>query len=265
MGVGCFEGTVPEMERYEIVAKLKGLHAALANRLKDPRSRYFDPPTVLEFFDSYARLRDALRALLPTLFGDLPVRERPTPSNTTDYEGRGYIIRQPLELILQDMKYALDVVASTPVVDTPSMRITREGVFFAGQYFDALRLVVELVAAATTSIVLIDSYIGTETLDLLAGRHPGTVTCVLTKELPPTVRVVAQAFKKQHGLLEIRSSQSFHDRFLILDDKDFYHFGASLKDFGKRGFMFSAIEEPDVLAEIRRKFQQEWVVATVVV
>lgn len=251
------------MAHYETLAKLKALHGALADRIKDPRHRYFDFPIALEFFERYAPLRDALREQLPSLLGDIPVRSLPASSNTTDFEGRGYITREKLDLLLRDMQYILDVAAATPTVDVPSMKITREGVFFAGQYFDALRQVADLIASAKTSLVLIDGFIGKETLDLMAGKAPSTGVQILTKDLLPQVKVIADAFQKQHKGLEIRSSQAFHDRFLIIDEKDFYHFGASIKDLGRRGFMFSVIEEPEVLSDIRRKFQQEWLKAHV--
>jgi hypothetical protein len=253
------------MEKHKILAKLKALQSALAEHLKDPRGRYFDPPAVLEYFDRYAHIRDALRSQFPDVFEDLPVRRTPTPSKTTDFNGRGYIERNHLEVLNEDMQYILTVMASIPAVDVPSMKVTREGVFFSGQYFDALRQVADIVASAKMSIVLVDGYIGVETLDVLAGKAGGVNVQILTKNVSSQVKVLAEAFQRQYGHLEIRSAQAFHDRFLIIDDSEFYHFGASIKDLGKRGFMFSRIEEPDVTTGIRSKFQQEWSAATIIV
>jgi hypothetical protein len=81
---------------------------------------------------------------------------------------------------------------------------------------------------------------------------------ILTKPLPPATTVLAKAFNSQHGGLAIKSSQAFHDRFIILDDADFYHFGSSIKDLGKRGFMFSRIEEAEMIDVLRKNFQHEW-------
>lgn len=251
------------MEKHKILVRLKALQSALAERLKDPRGRYFDPQTVLEYFDRYAPIRDALRSHFPDVFEDLPVRKTATPSNTTDFNGRGYIQRHQLDVLNEDMQYILDVMAPTPAVDAPSINVTREGVFFSGQYFDALRQVADIVASAKMSIVLIDWYIAAETLDVLSGKTGGTNVQILTKNVSSQIRVLAEAFQKQHGHLDIRLSQAFHDRFLIIDDSEFYHFGASIKDLGKRGFMFSVIEEPDVTSKIRSKFQQEWCAARI--
>lgn len=121
------------------------------------------------------------------------------------------------------------------------------------------------MANAKNSIVLIDGYIGPETLDILAGKNAEALVQILTKKVSSQLKVLAQAFQKQYGNLEIRLSQSFHDRFLLIDDKEFYHFGASIKDLGKRGFMFSVIEEPDVISNICAKFQKEWVIANIVI
>jgi predicted nucleotide-binding protein len=102
------------MEKYLIIAKLRALYTILKKHLRDPRSRYFDPSTVLELFKIYDPLRDVLISQYPKLFGDLPVREVPSPIKTTDFDGRGYIVRQTLESLLQDMGYSIDVLAATP-------------------------------------------------------------------------------------------------------------------------------------------------------
>lgn len=250
------------MEQHEVVAKLKALRTVLAERL-DKSGRFFNPDFALEYFERYAPLRDELRAQLPSLFGELPVRAIPTPSDTTDFGGRGYIRREELERLMGDMNYVLNVLRGVSSADVPTMELTKEGVFFSGQYYDAFCQVAGIVASAQESITLIDRYVGRETFELLGGKAETVVLRVLTKGLSDSVRALARAFQKQHGGLEIRLSDEFHDRFLIIDDKAFYHFGASIKDLGKRGFMFSVIEEPDVLASIRAKFQDEWSRATV--
>jgi hypothetical protein len=145
----------------------------------------------------------------------------------------------------------------------PSIDITRQGVFFAGQAFDALSVAAKIFAAAKTSLVLIDGYLGADTLNLLP-THPRRITIkILTKQPPPAVKTLCQAFKTQYGSLEVRSSSAFHDRFVVIDNSAVYHFGASVKDLGKKAFMFSLIEEPDMVAAIQAKFTKEWAGAAV--
>jgi len=81
-----------------------------------------------------------------------------------------------------------------------------------------------------------------------------------SKTLPPDIPALAGAFNQQYGqkgALSVRTSNAFHDRFLIIDDTDFYHFGASIKEAGSRGFMFSRIEEPSVIDLLRASVGKE--------
>lgn len=145
----------------------------------------------------------------------------------------------------------------------PCLEIKSEGVFFAGQCYDAFQLVKEILSQATQSIILIDGYINDNVLNLFTLKKTDVEVSILTKAVSPIIRTAANAFNRQFGNLSIRTSQAFHDRFLIIDDKDFYHFGASIKDLGSRGFMFSRIEEPRVMDSLRAEWAQEWATANV--
>jgi hypothetical protein len=145
----------------------------------------------------------------------------------------------------------------------PAVDVTRQGVFFAGQTFDALSVAAKILATAKVSLVLIDGYLGTDTLSLLPTHPSGLAIRILTKPLSAPLKTLCQAFKAQHGSLEVRSSSVFHDRFLIIDNSAVYHFGASVKDLGKKAFMFSLIEEAEIVAAIQAKFGTEWAAATV--
>lgn len=252
------------MVQAQTTAKLTALHKAVGRVLEDPHSRYFDPALILEFFERWAPIRDTLRLECQSVLDDLPVRTMPASSGTTDHEGRGYIVRQPIEQLYGDMQYAIDALTSLPSVTVPSMKITREGVFFAGQYFDALREVSDLVSGALKSLSLVDAYVNADTLAILSARRSGVKVQILTRDVSPALNVAAQAFAKQFGALKVRKSAAFHDRFLLVDDAEIYHFGASIKDVGHRGFMFSRVEEPEVVAALRQKYGQEWAAAKVV-
>jgi hypothetical protein len=255
------------MERNEIIAKLTALCKFLESCLKNPMSRYFDPQSTQDLFERFIPIRDKLRTLYPSLFEDLPLREVPKSSGTTDYDGRGYIERHHFDLLLKDIKYCLDILFAQPTVDIPSMTISREGVFFAGQYFDALQKIVVILEHADTKIDIIDGYVSSDVLNLLTRKKSSVTVNILTKSVSvdPALEMAASAFNKQYGGLIIRTSSAFHDRFVIIDNKDFYHFGASIKDVGKRGFMFSRIEEEHVIKAIQKKLSEEWNQATVAI
>jgi hypothetical protein len=82
------------MEVFQIEVKLKALRTMVGNEIRDRRSRYLDPAKVTDLFARYEPLRDEIRERFPEMFGDLPVRPRPEPRDTSDHDGRGYIARK---------------------------------------------------------------------------------------------------------------------------------------------------------------------------
>jgi hypothetical protein len=104
-----------DMQELSVVfAKLAGLHKIIRESLSG-RGRYFDPPTVLEYFHQYSKLAAELRTQLPELYADLPERGIPEPSKTTDFEGRGYITTVPLGALLRDLEYVFEVRANSKI------------------------------------------------------------------------------------------------------------------------------------------------------
>jgi hypothetical protein len=247
------------MELHEIKAKLNALRNQVSKEVA--RGRHMPDTIALNFFDRYALIRDELKLKEPALFDDLPIRAKPKPM----IDNGNLITLQEIRLLLMDIEYCLDVLSNMTTVDVPSMKVTREGVFFSGQYFDALLRVRDILAQAKKSIVIIDGYVNEDVLNLVSGKDKSVEVKILTKNVSASLNTAAIAFNKQYGNLSIRSSSVFHDRFVIIDNKEFYHFGASIKDLGNRGFMFSLIEESFVIDALRQQFNQEWANATVVI
>jgi len=99
-------------------------------------------------------------------------------------------------------------------------------------------------------------------LDLLTSKNDAVEVKILTRKVKPALKTRAIAFNKQYCKLNISTSDAFHDRFIITDDNDFYHFGTSFdKHLGNRGFMFSRIEEPEITKKLSEKFTLEWNIA----
>jgi hypothetical protein len=164
-----------------------------------------------------------------------------------------------------DLQQEPESVLHSPTPQPTNLTLTREGVFFARQQFDALQFIAGLLKSGKTKIEIVDNYLGEPLLQLLAGKAANVQVAILTADVTPTVLALARAFNKQHGGLSIRTTKAFHDRFLVIDARDYYHFGASLKDLGNRGFMFSRIEEPTVVQALRNQIDSEWSRANVVV
>ncbi|HOG43276.1 MAG TPA: RhuM family protein [bacterium] len=128
----------------------------------------------------------------------------------------------------------------------------KQGVLFDGQVFEAHKFISDIVRSAEKSIVLIDNYVDDTVLTLFSKRKRGVVLKILTKNLSKQLILDIHKFNEQFPPAEIKEFNHSHDRFMIIDDRDLYHFGASLKDLGKKWFGFSKmdIEVTKMLARI---------------
>ena len=124
--------------------------------------------------------------------------------------------------------------------------IPNQGVFFDGQVFDAYELASKIIRSAKESIVLIDNYVNENTLTHLAKKKKGVQVLLLTKSLGKQIKLDVQKANEQYGNFEAKPFTQSHDRFLIIDGKEVYHLGASLKDLGKKWFAFSRMEAKTV-------------------
>ena len=114
-----------------------------------------------------------------------------------------------------------------------------KGIFFDGQVFDAYSFVSDIVRSATSSIVLIDNYVDDSVLTLLSKRKKNVQATIFTKEITKQLSLDSEKYNSQYQSIDIKEFQHSHDRFLIIDDDEVYHIGASLKDLGKKWFAFS--------------------------
>ena len=123
-------------------------------------------------------------------------------------------------------------------------------VFFEGQVYDAFELLVTLVQRAKREIVLVDGYVDTGTLNILAKKAPDVSVTVWTHPRTSLTERDVATFNAQYPTLEVRRTTSFHDRFLILDGTEGYLVGASLKDAGKKSFAVAKLEDSAVVGSI---------------
>ena len=119
---------------------------------------------------------------------------------------------------------------------------SKQGIFFNGQIFDAYNFVADLIRSAESSIILIDNYVDDSVLTLFGKRNPEVKVKIYTKHISEQLRLDLQKFNSQYDAIEIIKFSDAHDRFLIIDNEHLYHFGASLKDLGKKWFAFSKME-----------------------
>ena len=117
-----------------------------------------------------------------------------------------------------------------------------KGIFFDGQVFDAYQFVSDLMRSASKSIVLIDNYVDDSILTLLHKRNKNVRVKIFTK-ISKQFLLDVEKYNAQYAHVEVYEFKRSHDRFLIIDNKEVYHFGASLKDLGKKWFAFSKFDK----------------------
>ena len=117
-----------------------------------------------------------------------------------------------------------------------------QDIFFKGQIFDAYTFVSDLVRTAKTSIILIDNYIDDTVLTHFAKRKKYVSFTIFTKTISKQLSLDIKKHNEQYQTIKIKEFKDAHDRFLIIDEKEIYHFGASLKDLGKKWFAFSKMD-----------------------
>ena len=131
--------------------------------------------------------------------------------------------------------------------------LPKQGIFFNGQIFDAYKFVADLIRKANISIALIDNYVDDTTLQLFTKRKKGVSVKIFTQKISKQLELDVSKFNAQYGGLSVKKMTTSHDRFLILDNNDLYHIGASLKDLGNKIFGFSKMDKEamELLAKIK--------------
>ena len=133
----------------------------------------------------------------------------------------------------------------------------------AGTQYDAYVAIREIIAKATSDIMIVDAYLGSSIFLTLSAIDPSKLTVKLlttAKNLKADFRVEATKFQQQFtGVqLEVRTTTDFHDRFIAIDGSDLYHVGASIKDAGRRAFLVSRLQDQPIIAALRLYLDQAW-------
>lgn len=162
-----------------------------------------------------------------------------------DYLLKGYAINNRMNRIEDNLEMLSNKVTQIDLQINTHL-IPTQGVFFDGQMFDAYTLAAKIIKTATKSIVLIDNYIDEDTLTHLAKKSKGVKVHLLTKTIGKQLQLDVQKANEQYGNFTLQTFAKSHDRFLIIDGKEVYHLGASLKDLGKKWFAFSKMDKSSV-------------------
>ena len=162
-----------------------------------------------------------------------------------DYLLKGYALNNRMNR-LEDNVQALSEKVDQIDLQINTHLIPTQGIFFDGQIFDAYELASRIIRSARKSIVLIDNYVDEITLTHLAKKEKGVKVVLLTKNISKQLQLDIQKFNSQYDHFEVNPFTQSHDRFLVIDGKEVYHLGASLKDLGRKWFAFSKLEAKSV-------------------
>ena len=159
-----------------------------------------------------------------------------------EYLTKGYAINNRMNR-LEDKMDKIDKKVNEIDFQIKSTELPAQGIFFDGQIFDAYELTSKIIRSAKKSIFLIDNYIDESTLTHLSKKTKAVKVLLLTKTISKQLTLDVKKANEQYGNFELKNFTKSHDRFLIIDEKDVYHIGASLKDLGKKWFAFSKMEK----------------------
>ena len=158
-----------------------------------------------------------------------------------DYLIKGYTVNNRMNRleghveILKDKVQQIDLQIQSKLIPT-------QGIFFQGQVFDAYELTSRIIRSAKKSIVLIDNYIEESTLVHLSKKEKNVGVTLLSKDKSAQFDLDLKKANAQYGNFTWQQFDKSHDRFLIIDQNEVYHLGASLKDLGKKWFAFSKLD-----------------------
>ncbi|MCO5253851.1 MAG: virulence RhuM family protein [Bacteroidetes bacterium] len=169
-----------------------------------------------------------------------------------NYLLKGYALNQRMDRIENNYE-SLNKEVRQISLQLKTQELPNQGIFFEGQIFDAYVFVADIIKKAKTDIILIDNYVDETVLTLLAKRPKNVNATIYTKTISKQLQLDLDKHNSQYPPIALKTFANSHDRFLIIDQKELYHLGASLKDLGKKWFAFSKMDSltADVLAKLK--------------
>ena len=123
--------------------------------------------------------------------------------------------------------------------------IVKDKIFFEGEFYDSYSLLIDILNSSKKEITIIDNYVGKELLDIL--KIINKRITIISKNIDEKLK---EKYEKQYNNIIFVNNNSFHDRFIIIDNEILYHCGASFKDLGKKCFAITKIGDKEILYKI---------------
>lgn len=172
-----------------------------------------------------------------------------------EYLLKGYVINKKRTLITNE-NY-INLINKVESIDKrltnlETTNIEKEKIFFDGEIFDAKSFISQLISKANNSIIFIDAYADIKALDFLKHKKQEVNLSIYHSLRAKLSSQDISDFNAQYGLCTAFVNNRFHDRFLILDDREVYHLGASLNYAGKKAFAITKMEDNEIVETIKR-------------
>ena len=135
--------------------------------------------------------------------------------------------------------------------DKLSTKKDNNHIFYEGQIYDAYSLLIDILSKAKEEIIIIDNYAGKELFDIT--RNINVNIKIYTKNID---NISKKKYEKEYSNIEIISTDIFHDRFIIIDNKKLYHSGSSFKDLGKSCFAITKMDDDYILKELINRLKE---------
>ena len=177
-----------------------------------------------------------------------------------EYLLKGYAINEARVRVTDEnyinLIHRVDAIDSRLSAIESENRFPKDHIFFDGEFFDARSFLKKLLATAEKEVILVDPYADILALDYLKEKKEGVSVELYVSSKSRLTKEDASSFQRQYGALEVKLVETFHDRFIVLDAKDFYHVGASLNYAGRKTFGISKIEDTDFQALLLEKLSR---------
>ena len=126
----------------------------------------------------------------------------------------------------------------------------KQRIFFEGQIYDAYSLIVDIIKKANNKILIIDNYIDDSVLKMLSKKKNNVEVVILTSDKSNIENLDIKKFNKEYPMLKVSKTNKFHDRFIVIDNKEMYYLGASIKDLGKKCFGINKFEDVEIIEKL---------------
>lgn len=223
------------------ILELTTKHGAITGKSQKVNVKYYNIDAVL----SVGYRVNSIRATQFRIWANSVLR---------DYLLKGYAVNNRINRLedkfdlLQNKVKEIDLQINTNLIPT-------QGIFFDGQVYDAYELISQIIKSAINSIILIDNYIDESVITHLSKKNKDVKVILLTKNTNKQLDLDIKKANEQYGNFELKLFTQSHDRFILVDEKEVYHLGASLKDLGKKWFAFTKLDKNtvnNIILEIKK-------------